>query len=514
MELNKSILLQKQVRDNSEDLQSEFLDLKNWEEQMKKADAEIRNERIEQTLPPVRRKKKASKESSKPQLKENNAKPKRIKSSDYSAWDKFDVNKACEELDKNDTDDEGEEPLSKEELEKNHAEATEHKITGNNFVKKSQWVNAAACYSTAIKIFPYDAVFFANRALCHLKMDNLHMAEADCTAAIELDEFYVKAYHRRATARISLKQYDEAAQDIKKMLELEPSNKEAKTMLARVNKSIGNSKPLIMSSTRTEIKESESKKEEVSSKTVNDQETKRPDVKEMTRKEIDGEVAGNKFERIGKTGNEVKIETSLTFPKWLPEIPENIEIVKAITKPPHQRSKKPLRTVLIEEIEFGPSRIVQDELNEQPKNSTSDTKKKENPSCRLSEPECTEISVPEAPKTAVQFLLTWRKNKSTEFRYKYLKKIAVERIPMIFQDSMESNTFSEILQVLRLEFIKQNDPVLDYLKYLSQVKRFRTLTMFMQKTDKEDVRALLDYSKILEDPPDDIIKDLLDRYEI
>lgn len=68
------------------------------------------------------------------------------------------------------------------------------------------------------------------------------MAEADCTAAIEMDEFYVKAYHRRATARISLKRYGAAAQDIKKMLKLEPANKEARAMLVRVNKLLENSK--------------------------------------------------------------------------------------------------------------------------------------------------------------------------------------------------------------------------------------------------------------------------------
>jgi len=37
--------MQKQVRDNSEDLQSEFLDLKNWEKQMKQKEQEILNER-------------------------------------------------------------------------------------------------------------------------------------------------------------------------------------------------------------------------------------------------------------------------------------------------------------------------------------------------------------------------------------------------------------------------------------------------------------------------------------
>ena len=45
MECDNSILMQKQVRDNSEDLQSEFLDLKNWEKQMKQKEQEILNER-------------------------------------------------------------------------------------------------------------------------------------------------------------------------------------------------------------------------------------------------------------------------------------------------------------------------------------------------------------------------------------------------------------------------------------------------------------------------------------
>lgn len=50
MELDKSILMQKQVKDNSEDLQSEFLDLKNWEEQMKRKEQELLNERTGQVF--------------------------------------------------------------------------------------------------------------------------------------------------------------------------------------------------------------------------------------------------------------------------------------------------------------------------------------------------------------------------------------------------------------------------------------------------------------------------------
>ena len=52
---------------------------------------------------------------------------------------------------------------------------------------------------------------------------------------------------------------------------------------------------------------------------------------------------------------------------------------------------------------------------------------------------------------------------------------------------MESNTFSEILQILRLQFAERKEPVFKYLKFLSEVKRFRALAMFMSKSDKEGI---------------------------
>jgi len=45
MNFEKSVLMQKQVRDNSDDIQKEFLDLKNWEEQMKRKERELLSEK-------------------------------------------------------------------------------------------------------------------------------------------------------------------------------------------------------------------------------------------------------------------------------------------------------------------------------------------------------------------------------------------------------------------------------------------------------------------------------------
>lgn len=42
---------------------------------------------------------------------------------------------------------------------------------GNNFVKEGKWDKAITCYTTAIKHHAYDPIYYANRALCYLKMN-------------------------------------------------------------------------------------------------------------------------------------------------------------------------------------------------------------------------------------------------------------------------------------------------------------------------------------------------------
>lgn len=69
------------------------------------------------------------------------------------------------------SDDSSEETMSKEQLEIDYNRAVVHKQQGNIFVQQKIWNKAIASYSIAIQIFPYDAVFYANRALCYLKQD-------------------------------------------------------------------------------------------------------------------------------------------------------------------------------------------------------------------------------------------------------------------------------------------------------------------------------------------------------
>lgn len=548
--MDKSILMQKQVKDNAEDLQKEFLDMKNWEEQMRCKDEQLRKEKSGQiTLPPIRSKHKNKAKNASAKKDQGDTKSKRIKSHDYSAWEKFDADKECRKIDNDEqSDDSEDEHMSKEELEKAHQRATKHKNEGNTLVQQQKWSEAVGCYTEAIKLFPYDAVFYANRALCQLKLDNFYSAESDCSAAVQLDESYVKAYHRRATARMNLKQYKEAKHDLEKVLKLEPSNKEAKLLLNQIESKIKCSETSTIAKKegtkmstieRKDIKKTAIEKK-ISEKTWNNtassvQTTKIKNTinaKNMEKSKDNKSVVNIKDST--ENGKDNVIDTNAKrdprIPDWLPERDE-VVVIEPIDKPPHLRSKKSLTKIPIEEVEFGIDRYkYTNDKTAYKKDDPVQTKEphkdpvqkvephnvaKDNTYIKVSEPlEDIGSIIPEIPKTAVQFLMNWKRNSSPEFRYKYLTQLSEGSLPKIFQDSMESDIFSQIIEVLRTEFTGRKNQIFYYLKDLSRVKRFRALIMFTSNSDKENLKMLFEYCKTVENVSDDEISALKDKYEM
>ncbi|XP_076234299.1 RNA polymerase II-associated protein spaghetti [Calliopsis andreniformis] len=536
VEMDKSILMQKQVKDNSEDLQKEFFDLRNWEEEMKRKDEELRKETSEQIpIPPIRSKHKNKTKSVSTKPIENN-KSKRIKSYDYSAWDKFDVDKACKDMDRYEhSDSSGDEAMSKEKLENMHEIATKHKNEGNIFVQQQKWAEAIGCYNQAIKAFPYDAVFYANRALCHLKLDNFYSAESDCCSAIQLDGTYVKAYHRRATARMNLKQYKEAEQDLETILKLEPSNKEAKLMLIQIKdkNKIADSVNTLKANLKEMSETSKLEKkidEKMCSSASGIKRTEIKDLKDNKHSTEDKKKSRNlkdlessKEEKSHDIGDNItkKEEKYLCIPDWLPE-KNDVVVIDPIERPPHLRSKKSLTRIPVEEVDFAAiqynnsnKKIIsnEDQLVEPEQSTKDDDFKKNNESIKVSN-SSVNIDLPPVPKTAVQFITQWKTNKSSEFRYMYLKQLPKNCLPKIFQDSMESDIFTDIIEVLKIEFTKRKESVFCYLKDLSEVKRFRALIMFISTSEKESLRVLFKYCKTIEDISQEEITALQKKYEI
>ena len=146
-------------------------------------------------------------------------------------WDKFDVDKALDEVDAEDSrpaprsapEPEGSKPIAAP-APAPELGAADWKERGNAHFKKGAYEAARDCYSRSLERDP-TAIAYANRAMASLKEGLLAEAETDCTRALELDPMYLKAYQRRGAARKGLDRPYLAAQDYESALRLEPGSK-------------------------------------------------------------------------------------------------------------------------------------------------------------------------------------------------------------------------------------------------------------------------------------------------
>lgn len=205
--------------------------------------------------------------------------------------------------------------------------ANAEKERGNHFVKLEKWKDALESYSKAIEYNSNDPIFYANRALCYLKTKEEHRAILDCCMALNKNPRYVKVYMRRAAAKKAVGDLWGARYDVKQVLILEPNNSQAKSDLEQLNVLIEKNIP--------------QKKKAPST----------PDLKSCPQKE--------------------KSENIPTKEK------KEFNYVLAVNKPPHLRSKKPLKRVPIKFIDDMPtegskehvlkSSLTNDEILEPPK---------------------------------------------------------------------------------------------------------------------------------------------------
>uniref|UniRef100_A0A8D8QR02 RNA polymerase II-associated protein 3 n=1 Tax=Cacopsylla melanoneura TaxID=428564 RepID=A0A8D8QR02_9HEMI len=545
--------IQRQIRNNAEDLHRCSRDLKHWEAEMKRKDLELSEQLSKKDIPPIRKKCKTDPSGS------SEEKPNRISAFDYSAWDKFDVDKACDELDKQDSDEDEESDIEEEEDLDRIATAVYNKEQGNTLVKQGKWGEAIEKYNVAIQTYPNDAVFFANRALCFLKMKNFVSAEADCTCSIRLDNTYVKAYQRRAAARRALNQFEEARKDTLKVLTLEPNNKQAEIELEELNRKLN-----IPSKTA----------DKSCSKSSNTSPTDSKSLKEKSNLSTK-QISSNKQPLITPLDTVYPSSTSPPDLSWVPLYDTTLySVVPKQQIPPHKRSKKSLikinieaqtildhnkplshsSTTLIEEktrklsinndvemeevvrrVKEEPNKTSDDKQGEEfeisdsiseaeqrrkklemlesawnelqnanpyKKSTTDEDKAKEN-GALVEEKETNEAAaaasqvksqIPGPPKTCSQFELHWRTLKSSEDNlYLYLKQIEGQELPNIFQEGLDSFTFTDIVQCLNVKFIENKENIAHYIQGLAKTPRLGSLVMFMTQAEKSQLSKLLKY---------------------
>ncbi|XP_016170854.1 tetratricopeptide repeat protein 1 [Arachis ipaensis] len=74
----------------------------------------------------------------------------------------------------------------------------------------------------------------ANRAACYQKLGKYDSTVKECTQALELNPAYIKALARRGEAHDKLEHFEEAIADMKRILEIDPSNDQARKGICRL----------------------------------------------------------------------------------------------------------------------------------------------------------------------------------------------------------------------------------------------------------------------------------------
>ena len=99
-------------------------------------------------------------------------------------------------------------------------------------------VQAVEQYSKALELDPQLWTAQNNRAMCWLNLGRFGEAVDDCNSVLDADAGNVKALLRRGTAKQALGQLAGAAEDFRRVTELQPSNKEAHARLSALNKTL------------------------------------------------------------------------------------------------------------------------------------------------------------------------------------------------------------------------------------------------------------------------------------
>jgi len=123
--------------------------------------------------------------------------------------------------------------------------ALSRKEVGGNLFKQGRIEMALERYKKVIDLFSYvdnfkdetkekatdlKKVCQLNKAACHLKLKQNQDAKKACEEVLKVDTSNVKALYRRAQAQLGLNEFSDCMSDIKRILEIDPQNKEARVL--------------------------------------------------------------------------------------------------------------------------------------------------------------------------------------------------------------------------------------------------------------------------------------------
>ncbi|GKC80841.1 serine/threonine-protein phosphatase 5, partial [Tanacetum coccineum] len=87
------------------------------------------------------------------------------------------------------------------------------KQQANEAFKGNKFNQAIDLYTKAIELNGENAVYWANRAFSHTKLEEYGSAIQDASKAVEIDPKYSKGYYRRGAAYLAMGKFKEALKD-------------------------------------------------------------------------------------------------------------------------------------------------------------------------------------------------------------------------------------------------------------------------------------------------------------
>ncbi|KAK3140499.1 hypothetical protein QOZ80_5AG0401860 [Eleusine coracana subsp. coracana] len=120
----------------------------------------------------------------------------------------------------------------------NAQKAEELKVKANDAFKANKFAQAIELYSQAIELNSSNAVYWANRAFAHTKLEEYGSAVQDATKAIEIDPRYSKGYYRRGAAYLAMGKFKEALKDFQQVKKICPNDPDATRKLKECEKAV------------------------------------------------------------------------------------------------------------------------------------------------------------------------------------------------------------------------------------------------------------------------------------
>lgn len=142
--------------------------------------------------------------------------------------------------------------------------AEQLKVEGNEHFKAQRYAKALRLYAEAIELSevadeeevveeggaaavqqrtnPNLHVYYTNRALCHIKLENFDLAVADCSKAMELKPDFPKGYYRRGVALAALGKFKEAVRDFEALAKIAPQDTNVRERLKSFEKQLQSEK--------------------------------------------------------------------------------------------------------------------------------------------------------------------------------------------------------------------------------------------------------------------------------